>query len=144
MPFECNNIIVGYDGFDRDEGIPSIAFELAEEHEARLRVVHVASPPPQRRWWHRGAEAPEIHGQLLEKRRTHLKEILAPARDRGIEVSSTVRDGVPDVVLPRPETGQSIAPVCALRPEADQSIAPVCACLKQTFGHCGQNHLSLW
>ena len=61
MPFLVKNILVGYNGFDRNEAIAALAIALAQEHGARLHVLNVTPPLPPRSWKSKAISASELH-----------------------------------------------------------------------------------
>lgn len=101
MSTAIKTILVGYDGFERKEPLPALASALAQEHGARLHVVHVSPEPPSQSWWSRDARALEAHAAHMERRRKRLEELVAGPRKRGIEVQTLIRQGVPHVELVR-------------------------------------------
>lgn len=93
------NLVVGYDGFERDEPLPALPVALAREHGARLHLVHVAPGAPLFRWG--GASAEQWHADLLATRRERLAELAAAASGGRLDVRVVVRSGAPHVELIR-------------------------------------------
>ena len=96
-----HTILVGYDGFDHHEQLPELAATLARHLEARLRVVHVLPPLPADAWSSSRVSNAELSESLREHRRATLEALLEPLQASGLEVSSTLREGVPHVELIR-------------------------------------------
>jgi nucleotide-binding universal stress UspA family protein len=98
---DMKKIVVGYDGFERDEPLPALALALAEEQGAELHVVHVAEPPARRWRLTKDSSAEQMHQELVEERRSSLEELLASVRECGISVHSEIRSGPPHIELIR-------------------------------------------
>lgn len=101
MSASLKTILVGYDGFDRQEGVPALASALAKEHSARLRLVHVAPEPPKQIWWSASAKAQKLYAAQMDGRRQRLEELVAQAHKKGIEASIEVRYGKPHIEIIR-------------------------------------------
>lgn len=101
MPTSIETIVVGYDGFERDDPLPTLAVALAHEHGANLRLVHVADEPPRHGWWSKNSQADELYQSTLDIRRERLEALLSDPRETGIAASSEIRQGVPHVELIR-------------------------------------------
>ena len=101
MPILIKNILVGYDGFDRNEGLPALAVSLAQEHEARLHVLNVIPELPHKAWKSKHISAEEVHAALVENRRQQLEQLLATARRKGLNARSVIRIGRPHEELIR-------------------------------------------
>jgi len=95
------NILVGFDGFDRGEGVPAIASALADEYGAQLHLVNVAPPVPKRFWSRDQALHDELVAALIKTRADELDKLLASAKKRGIKTRAVVRLGDPHVELIR-------------------------------------------
>lgn len=94
------NIVVGYDGFERKEPIPALAMALAEEHGGALHLVHVLPLPPKHHIsWPFKRSPKELASHVEEERALELQALAQPALDRGIEVSTRVVTGVPQLQL---------------------------------------------
>jgi universal stress protein E len=98
------NVLIGYDGFARDERLPEQAFVVARAHRARVRVVHVLEAAPRGVRRARGISAAELQAALAERRLRELDRLAhAAARHGGalVETTTEVRCGVPHVELIR-------------------------------------------
>ena len=101
MTTRLKSIIVGYDGFLRSETLPAMATALAQEHGAKLHLVHVASETPSQSWWSRNAEALEAYEAELQSKEARLEALLTTSRKNGLEATSIIRKGSPHVELIR-------------------------------------------
>lgn len=101
MSTSLENIVIGFDGFERKEGLPALAAALAKQHGAQLHVVHVAPEQPSQGWWSRDARSREIFASDIESRRDRLEQLVARPRKNGIEARTVIRHGVPHVELIR-------------------------------------------
>ncbi len=101
MSDSFRTILVGYDGFEGKNTLPAIASALAKEHGAKLHLVHVASEPPRQSWWSRDSGAQEAYEAELVRKGARLEEMLTTARKNGVEATTAIRTGAPDVELIR-------------------------------------------
>lgn len=101
MSTDINNILVGFDGFDRDEAIPALAIELALEHQAQLHVLNVLPEMPHYLGKSRQAAAEQLQAELVEGREKQLESLLATAREKGLSPRALVRCGSPHIEIIR-------------------------------------------
>lgn len=101
MSDSFKTILVGYDGFEGKNTLPAIASALAKEHGAKLHLVHVASEAPRQSWWSRDPGAQEAYEAELVRKGARLEEMLTTARKNGVEATTAIRKGTPDVELIR-------------------------------------------
>lgn len=99
MPLK--NIIIAYDGFDRKQALPTLASALAQEHGARLHLLHVVSDPPRRAWRLSGVSADELYQALVEKRMRQLDTLANRVAKKGVEIRTKIRTGSPHVEIIR-------------------------------------------
>ena len=89
------NILVGYDGFERGEGLPRLAVGLAASKGAHLHVVNVVPRMPHYFFKKRQETAKKFHAEMIKHREELLEAVLGPVRERGIEATASVRIGSP-------------------------------------------------
>ncbi|MBE7448122.1 MAG: universal stress protein [Kofleriaceae bacterium] len=89
------NIVVGYDGFERDERVPAAVVALARAHGARIHLVHVVPPPPRRSWGLGKLTPATLQAAAVAHRRREL-DAVARRTARGLTVTADVRTGAVD------------------------------------------------
>ncbi|MEM9112418.1 MAG: universal stress protein [Myxococcota bacterium] len=95
------HILVGYDGFERGEGISAAAIEIARRHNAKLHVLNVPPAEPPRGWKTAKVSSAELHAALVDSRRRRLEQLVADISEAGLETEARVRPGIAHVELIR-------------------------------------------
>lgn len=94
-------ILVGYDGFDRGEGVSAAAIELARKHGAEVHVLNVAPAEPRRPWRTSKVSSAELHASLVESRLHRIERMLQEMEEPEVSMQAHVRSGVPHIEIIR-------------------------------------------
>ncbi len=97
-------VLVGYDGFSREEPVPVAAVELARAHGAELHVLNVVPEMPRVTWKAKEVAAEELQQALAAHRQAKMEELLEPIRASGLPAHCRVRAGRPQTELIREAT----------------------------------------
>lgn len=95
-------ILLAHRDLAGDRRLPAQVFWFAKEQEARLHLVNVAPPVPNKK----GGRSPvasraELEAALVKERQRGIERLANKAREKGLKVTTSVRVGDPDVELIR-------------------------------------------
>lgn len=93
------NLVVGYDGFERDERVPASVVALARAHGARIHLVHVVPPPPRRSWGLGKLTPATLQAAAVAQRRRELEAVARRARRGDLTITVEIRTGAVDEQL---------------------------------------------